>query len=163
MTWRERLAVLLVTNDVTETLTLAAFLEARLAEDEAVAWFDPNGGSAPRWVRGDVIPGADQQVIVAVGARPSGREWRTSVAIASTDNVQRIIRHDPARVLADVAAKRKILAEHGPRVIRPVVDIYDDECETCHGSEPGEYPCITLKILASIYGEHPDFDPAWAT
>ncbi len=71
------------------------------------------------------------------------------------------VRWAEARVLAECEAKRRIIEEHRPRVVRPVVDIYDDECETCHGSEPGSYPCITLQILAAVYADYPDYDEAW--
>jgi hypothetical protein len=73
---------------------------------------------------------------------------------------------DPARVLADVEAKRRIVALHSNR--------YDlGECAICaegwmdltsgEGSHsPLLFPCPTLRALASVYRDAPDFDPSWA-
>jgi len=71
--------------------------------------------------------------------------------------------YDPARVLARCEADRQIVEEHAPRVIRwrDSIDIYDDECQTCHGSEPGVYPCDTLRLLALFCADHPDYQEAW--
>ena len=51
---------------------------------------------------------------------------------------------DPARVLAEVAAKRAIVAsEYAP--YKPLA----------------AQPTVTLKHLAAVYADHPDYDPAW--
>jgi len=70
-----------------------------------------------------------------------------------------------ARVLAECAAKRAIIAEHGRG------DSYvSDWCETCAqwwASEVGEgppgvaWPCLTLKALAAVYADHPDYQQGW--
>lgn len=78
-----------------------------------------------------------------------------------------IAAHDPARVLADLAAKQAILARH-----QPDDDPDGPQCTTCWGageldatgSNAGEFPgfpCDTLKLLAGPYTEHPDYDSAW--
>jgi hypothetical protein len=66
---------------------------------------------------------------------------------------------DPARVLAECEAKRRIVAVHSIRA---------DTCETCteyhsqiSGCENEPWPCATIRALASVYADHPDFDPAW--
>jgi hypothetical protein len=68
-----------------------------------------------------------------------------------------------AYILADVDAKRAILADHeampvGDRVF----------CRRCGeppqwGFDAGtvEYPCPTLLALTLPYVDHPDYDPAW--
>jgi hypothetical protein len=57
--------------------------------------------------------------------------------------------YGPIRVLREVEAKRAILARH------------DDQgfacCTWCHEDSP----CPDLRDLAAIYGDHPDYDPAW--
>ena len=78
-------------------------------------------------------------------------------------------RNDPARVLATCKAHRAIVEAH------PVSTEYEAEyCMTCqwdvdcdapkhdHQNGAGEYPCPTLRALASIYADHPSFDPRWA-
>ena len=64
----------------------------------------------------------------------------------------------------------------------PLLDHYEHGCTcgfrdhrfaVCNGcgwriADEGEYhrpssPCLTLRLLASGYSDHPDFDPAWAS
>jgi hypothetical protein len=72
------------------------------------------------------------------------------------------LRQNPARVLAEVAAERKILALHhldhesyldGDGIERP-----GHHCWEC---DQREWPCPTLRALAAVYAGHPDYDPAW--
>lgn len=67
---------------------------------------------------------------------------------------------DPERVLAECEAKRRIIAEH------PRCDVHDrpgDECDACLRCGDGSlWPCGTLLALASVYGDHPDYDQEWA-
>lgn len=82
-----------------------------------------------------------------------------------TESAEHIAEHDPARVLAEVDAKRRIIDEHTVRV--PVEDspylgpalvselVY---CPICRND--GE--CPTLRLLALPYREHPDYRPEWA-
>lgn len=69
---------------------------------------------------------------------------------------EHIARHDPARVLRDVAAKLRIVGRHGA---------YEGRCVVCcTGDDEGwhVWPCGTIRDLASVWADHPDFDPAWA-
>jgi hypothetical protein len=84
-----------------------------------------------------------------------------------------IARHDPARVLAEVKAKRKLIERHTSGVIRTyhcangdhiqewqcerAKEPYDESryCEVC------DVDCDELPILAAPYDQHPDFNPAW--
>lgn len=76
----------------------------------------------------------------------------------------------PARVLADVAAKRRIIELHrsGGRVSLGDDDqpeSWRDYCDTCGSGEPYEYPtwwpCDTLRLLALPFADHPDCRPEW--
>ena len=65
----------------------------------------------------------------------------------------------PARVLAEVAAKRRTLARHA--------NDGHGGCEGC-GYEYGDISprydideCPELRDLAAPYADHPDYDPAW--
>lgn len=66
---------------------------------------------------------------------------------------------DSARVLAEVAAKRAILAEH-PK-------LWDDDPSVCRVCEDrtrhdaAEWLCWTVRLLASCWSDHPDYDPSW--
>jgi Family of unknown function (DUF6221) len=78
---------------------------------------------------------------------------------------EHIARHDPARVLAEVDAKRRIIDDHkqGPRwndKPDPVI------CYRC-GDPPGydygymDSPCPTLRLLALPYADRPDYRDEW--
>jgi hypothetical protein len=157
----------------TTTLTLAAFLEARLAEDEELA-----RAAASAYGVGDTVQSvwavdppeeADLDVtdyeIKAVGGWPV-----TTAARLSCNDADHIARHDPARVLAECAAKRRIVELH------PLMDgtTYRGTpcCARCtaNGEYPADddytdeqnWPCPTLRALASVYADHPDFREEWA-
>jgi hypothetical protein len=76
--------------------------------------------------------------------------------------------HDPQYVLADITAKRAILAEHAPADFTA----YGDRlCRRCRfgDDEPGRdelhhwvpWPCRTACLLAAPFAAHPEFDPSW--
>ncbi len=63
------------------------------------------------------------------------------------------------RVLAECEAKRRIVELHFENDPGP-----DAECGAC-GDIGGYYsqvwPCPTIKALAAVYADHPDYDEAW--
>lgn len=75
---------------------------------------------------------------------------------------EHIARHDPARVLRDVEAKRAILRAHWRDN-----DGAGPVCYTCGDADPntgkreGEWPCETLRLLALPFADHKDFDESW--
>jgi len=116
---------------------LAEFLKARLDEDEAVA--RAAGGLAwstlehPIW-EGRIEDSRGEVIVYDEGAP-------TAVQAAH------IARHDPARVLADVAAKRKIVALARRE-------------EYLSGGLSGIHAALLL-ALAQPYADHADFDEEW--
>ncbi len=59
--------------------------------------------------------------------------------------------------LAEVDAKRRIIDEH------PVGERgYCTNCWADRQVLSVEAPCLTLRLLARPYADHPDFDPVWA-
>src|SRR5262245_6868960 len=65
----------------------------------------------------------------------------------------------PARVLAEVAAKRRIIDEHRPK--GP-----EEGCPTCTEQTitawaPEDSPCPTLRLLALPYDQHSDYREEW--
>lgn len=74
-----------------------------------------------------------------------------------------IVTWDPARVLAEIAAKRRILGRHRDYDFPPDPDdgpgdyAWTPRCDTCFET----WPCPTLLDLAAPYAGHPDYDPAW--
>ena len=80
------------------------------------------------------------------------------------DEAEHIARHDPARVLAEVDAKRRILDEHPP--IREPYG-WAGRCQRCiDGDDPwakeAEWPCLTVRLLALPYADWPGYRPEWA-
>lgn len=61
-----------------------------------------------------------------------------------SERVEHVRRHDPARVLAECEAKRRIVARH------------DRDDSTSFGQ-----PCQTLRLLALPYADHSDYRPEW--
>ena len=68
------------------------------------------------------------------------------------------------RVLAECEAKRRIMALHDFDFVAPAgaESSWDEftSCRTCRG-DSGEYPCPTLRALASVYADHPDYRQEW--
>ncbi len=163
-------------------MTLTEFLTARLDEDEAVAraaLFDkvtliPDPSGAMRQM--ETVDGLTRQVIevrqvpaqiesarqvdegnwTRIGSYVDGTVMRIyDEGGHSAEQAEHIARHDPARVLREVEAKRAIVALH---------DIQWHSCPHEHPLfqyEGGPRPCVTLRLLAAIYNEHADYDQAW--
>jgi hypothetical protein len=116
------------------TGTLAEFLRARLDEDEQTA---KGLLTAARFL--DKEPD-----FYGAGGPAAQTYWQ---------------RHDPARVLAEVDAKRRIIAAHHRS---------GRTCPRCSlGTEDGQVvfeldPCETLRLLALPYRGHADYRPEWA-
>jgi hypothetical protein len=132
---------------------LAAFLAARLDEDEAEAL--ANIGAGPGWQRG---LGDD-----ARGTGPMWPDYQTYGSEELSAAEAYLKRFRPLRALREVEAMRAILAEHGPA--RGGRDA--DRCRVCtaiadSGATRFRAPCPTLVFLAAIWADHPDFDPSWA-
>lgn len=127
-------------------MELTEFLLSRIAEDEAAA----RAGD-----RADVeFPSS---YVDAFGARDR-----------DDDLGEFVRRFTPARVLAECEAKRRIVAEHREETVQQWVhdpegpDYQETEhsCVIC-GWFPGGSACNTLRILAAVYADHPDYDEAW--
>lgn len=73
----------------------------------------------------------------------------------------------PARVLAECAAKRRIVALHSETSeMRDYGNWEPHLCRSCGGQGYNDfdgiaYPCDTIKALASVYADHPDFREEW--
>lgn len=59
------------------------------------------------------------------------------------------------RVLAECQAKRAIIAEHGGRP-----PFHVDPCDA-HDVDMRTIPCDTLRHLAAVYADHPDYRDEW--
>jgi hypothetical protein len=84
-----------------------------------------------------------------------------SVDVAATESAFLDGPGDPARVLAECAAKRAIVREHALSDYNGVPSCWLCAPGYSWGKEPDEGPCSTLSALASVYASHADFNPAW--
>lgn len=119
---------------------IVAFVKARLAEDQAAAEAAP-----PSPWRANV-----DELFAGDGTRLHWAEHAASGM--DEDAVVHIVRHDPARVLREVAAKRRLLAldadpdEYNNDVVRGWAEAHYQVC----------------RLLALPYASHPDYDPSWS-
>ena len=81
-----------------------------------------------------------------------------------------IARHDPARVLRQVDAQRRIVDEHTPEQGVPYEGGDENDpstwvpcCSNCQVGvvHEGDWPCLHLRLLALPYDTHPDYDERW--
>jgi hypothetical protein len=118
-------------------VTIEEFLRARLDEDEAAAR--------------------------AAASRPRGESWGGVVdGTRYTVVAAHIARHDPARVQREIEAKRAILAEH-QRAPKPLPGMSWYPCRVCTRDRyPQSWPCATVRALAAVWSDHPDYQQEWA-
>ncbi|MFI0233131.1 DUF6221 family protein [Streptomyces sp. NPDC017086] len=145
---------------------LVQFLRARLDEDEALAREAPPG---PWHIGNAVDPTQPCHVHTFPGARmvADGLNWLVAA---------HVVRHDPARVLREVEAKRKIVDTYLPPDADPHPGL---PCINYEGQRPIHYddvePCwrhqkanerlvrhdYVLRLLALPYADHPDYRAEW--
>ena len=137
-------------------MTLTEFLLARIAEDEAAAKAAASGEGGARW-NAYFIPGEGISLTVR---NKAPEEWED---VRHDDTTDFIARHDPARVLRECEAKRKIVEWHKP--FDYVHPDYLPSCEGCweDGGEDGPplWPCRNVRWAALPYSDHPDYNEEW--
>ena len=120
-------------------MDLTEFLAARLDEDERAA-LDAGSGA---WY--DHLDESNLS------------EW----------DIKHAARHDPARVLRDVEAGRKILADL-PAYSKQRRDLRDHvylpenaDYHSGHADGTDDAAYYVLRWLAAVWSDHPDYDEAW--
>lgn len=77
----------------------------------------------------------------------------------------------PERMAAECSSKRAIIEMHGRMAGESWQTWRNKYCATCADWEDGqigegppniEYPCDTLRALAAVYEDHPDYRQEWA-
>jgi len=159
------------------TLSIVDFLNARLAEDEetARAAIDPDRpGTHWQWVTtetdtpvavGDIAEAQEHQKIslrtVEHREYPpeTGYGSLPAFLISYAEEVEpgageHIARHDPARVLREVEAKRSIVEQYEGYV--------KERTRLMNGWPNIEIPPFML-ALAAVYSDHPDYRTEWST
>ncbi|MGW4703253.1 DUF6221 family protein [Streptomyces sp. NPDC004285] len=116
---------------------LIAFLRARLDDDAELALAASPGPWHPDEEHDEVL--AVDDVTVAEGFALSGRQLRATV--------DHIARHDPARVLAEVDAKRRRLDQIAEAIAA--------------GHDSYDLAAVLLPLEALPYADHPDYQDTW--
>ncbi len=168
-------------------MDLAEFLLARLAEDEQVAKAAIRQHEAAVEAFKAGRPADMEDLPEETSACWSGGSdesqdghWRQAVwagdGIATVCEMldeydsaspAHIARHDPARVLAEVEAKRGLVELHATKLTaRGTYEGRDyRSCLTCDPTPPMDAPnpgpCATLKLLALPFADHPECHPSW--
>lgn len=146
---------------------LITFLRARYDEDEqaarkaaALCGCHP---PAKSWTFGDEETGG--RILVVDDPHPDlkrelGRRWNGSYQGLFV--AQHIARHGPARVLADIDSKLRILEACEPELIdvTPTCRHPDAPRETIPGAR-ALWGLPVLRLLALPYADHPDYRPEW--
>ena len=120
-------------------MTIVEFLNARLDEQERLA----------------------REALGYETSDHDGPFLRHAVDYLGPELADHIAAHDPATVLARVAAWRAVIHQHGiGDGAHECPDGFMDSAET----EPHtgwELVCMTQRHLASVYAEHPDYQQEW--
>jgi hypothetical protein len=163
-------------------MTLAEFLLARIAEDEVTARSTPSGN--PGNYSTITVNGVTthQEGAMYWYAEEDGNGWAISAGFTEEDadtcvtcndsggnelveeDVRHMVRWDPARVLAECEAKRRIVNTYAKLVDNP-----EHQRITSKGSV--DYSDTGLVIdylfddvlqqLAQVYADHPDYQQEW--
>lgn len=123
---------------------LIEFLRARLDDDEAYARqaFADHNDAGPDWI--ELWSGS-----VQVG------EHEDLVEIGDSGISRHIVRHDPARVLREVEAKRRIIG------LLTDPDVYDEDDNPVYLGGYGEAYVDAVRLLALPYCDHSDYREEW--
>ncbi|MGW4670107.1 DUF6221 family protein [Streptomyces sp. NPDC004324] len=128
---------------------LALWLGEQLDEDERIA----QAASPGPW---------EQSGVGDLGWTVSGPWAEVPDSEQGRADADFIAKHDPARVLREVEAKRRIAELHKPYDL----DARDRSgpmigCTECVHDDT-IYPCTTLRLLATVYQDRPGYQEGWA-
>lgn len=147
---------------------LVKFLRARLDDDEAAAraasepesWMELNREPRPNW---HVQYWADPDVAAAI-ADPESSAYPVATTPEGMDEadaaarIQHIVRHDPARVLREVEAKRQLILWYEKPEESTALPDYFNRFNT---SVQQSVLVQVLRHLALPYADHPDYREEW--
>jgi hypothetical protein len=153
--------------------TLVTWLRTQLDDDEraaraaaALCGCDP---AAPRWEFAD--DEHEGRIVITDHPHPAIRHQLTRRWNRSYPDMfaaRHIVRWDPAHVLAEVEAKRRLLELHCCAGILTGAGYADGGftwCTTCGGGGPNEYPtewpCPTLRLLVLPYAGRAGWREEW--
>lgn len=138
-------------------MTITEFILARVAEDEEAAkaaypspWCAGGNPGGHVWTGNDSgDPEEGPTVYVNGGIYANQRRTAEHIARAA----------DPARVLADCRAKRRLVTRH--RLRKFYHPGPNSPSLTCSACSHVPWPCIDLRDFASAWADHPDYREEW--
>lgn len=132
---------------------LVDFLKARLGDDERTARAATENAPTP-WQTGLGEDDWTRDRMLFGGRGEPLWENEGSQGLSLPEGVApHIARHDPARVLREVVAKRAIVEPH--------VDVHRCEWGDYAGGDVSECTARELRLLASVYADHPGYREEW--
>lgn len=149
---------------------IVEFLEARIAEDEAVAKaalhhprtynkatqdFDQTGTDNGSWHTSSFCDPYDQRMVEGVGITIYDEGGHTA------EQAEHIARHDPARILREVAAKRAVMIAADDATSYDMTVEGDRGVGSRNMIEDPYVGDVILRALACAYSDHPDFNEEW--
>ena len=107
---------------------------------------------------------AEDQRLAAEAAQASGRESWAGGVTAPDGAAEHVAHHDPARVLAECAAKRRLVL--ACRDVRPDLRLLGARPSGLADFPPPptdhhQLAALTLALLALPYADHHDYRPEW--
>jgi hypothetical protein len=147
---------------------LTEFLQARLAEDEQVA----QAATPGPWSAGEYYPD-----VWEINGPTHNIAWESRDGDIGRGDATHIVRWDPARVLAEVQAKRRIIeavqrrraghpgrheSEEGVELESGLDFQLYGPCARCDEWNRTTLPIYAARLLAPAYAEHPGYRPEWA-
>lgn len=160
--------------------TIAEFLTARLDEDERIALATTACPVPGSWRPAQEKNSDDGSPLALIQGREEydaedyiGYSWGNPVIVHAADwqheaedNLRHIARHDPARVLREVAAKRERLRMYVEQQAT-LQDVYANPDRYLHDQQIAA--AVSAGVLeyavrqdTTIYAAHPDYDPTWS-
>lgn len=130
-------------------MTITEFLTARLDEDEAETWVIVPYDCAPGCCAPEGWVGHQCQWCDSMPVYGGTRDAIVEIAQEHAETV-----HQRSRVLAEVEAKRAIVALHSAS------DGRDPSCSSIAYPEVAE-DCETLRAMLQPFADHPDCDEVW--
>lgn len=144
---------------------LVQFLRARYDEEHLLA-IEAGDGSPARWLYAPelVWNGPDGPRKAVVHFMGSAKAF---IAVVDPEHgedgdwqARHIARHDPARVLRDIEAKRRVLDEVVPEMDGMTAQIHGEFGTGPLNSDDYESRGL-LRLLALPYASHPDYQDSW--
>lgn len=143
---------------------LVAFLRARIAEDTAVvrALAEPHDwrtgpGDDPEWADASLVCMWPPEHHTPY---EQDKHWR-GLSTSNPELAAYIARHDPARALAEVEAKRRLLDLYERIRAENPANRRSFDWEHAPWRDRVAVAAHAVRLIAAVYSDHPNYDEEW--